>query len=83
MSWDHNVKWCIIVTGTAELDFHFSIIQTLMGYQAFNKGVSKLKQVTGREHHAVQHYIIALNALNILACLVVWPSGFRHQSRMV
>ena len=59
MSWDHDVKWCIIATGAAELDFHFSIIQTLVGYWVFNKGVLKLKQVTGRDHCAVQCYIIA------------------------
>jgi Plavaka transposase len=59
MFWDHDVKWCITMTGAAKLDFHFSIIQTLVGYQAFNEGISKLKQVTGHDHHAVQHYIIA------------------------
>ncbi|KAI6042441.1 hypothetical protein EDC04DRAFT_2600795 [Pisolithus marmoratus] len=59
MFWDHDVKWCITVTGAAELDFHFSLIQTLVGYHAFNKGISKLKQVTGHDHCAVQHYIIA------------------------
>ncbi|KAI6010124.1 hypothetical protein EDC04DRAFT_2581204 [Pisolithus marmoratus] len=59
MFWDHDVKWCIDVTGAAKLDFCFSIIQTLVGYWAFSKGISRLKQVTGHDHHAVQHYIIA------------------------
>ena len=30
--WDHDVKWCIVVLGAAELDFCFSIIQPLVGY---------------------------------------------------
>ncbi|KAI6107691.1 hypothetical protein EDD17DRAFT_1482275 [Pisolithus thermaeus] len=59
MFWDHNVKWCIDVTGAAKLDFCFSIIQTSMGYQVFSNRISRLKQVTGRDHCAVQCYIIA------------------------
>ena len=58
MSWDHNVKWCIAVTGAAELDFRFSLVQTLVGYRAFSDGISKLKQVTGRDHRSVQRYLI-------------------------
>jgi len=58
MFWNHNVKWCISVTGAAELDFRFSLIQTLVGYRAFNEGISKLKQVTSRDHCEIQHYII-------------------------
>jgi len=61
MFWDHDIKWCIAAIGAAKLDFHLSLIQTPMGYRAFNKGVSKLKQVTGCDH-AVQHYIIAAMA---------------------
>jgi len=59
MFWDHDVQWCITVMGAAELDFRFSLIQTLIGYRSFSEGILKLKQVTGRDHHAVQHYIIA------------------------
>ncbi|KAF8838469.1 hypothetical protein BDN67DRAFT_907281, partial [Paxillus ammoniavirescens] len=33
-----------------------------VGYRAFDDGVSKLKQVTGRDHHAVQCYIIGAAA---------------------
>lgn len=58
MFWDHDVKWCILMAGAAELDFWFSIIQTLVGYHGFNKGISKLKQVTGCDHRSVQCYII-------------------------
>lgn len=31
-AWDHDIKWCITVLGAEELDFHFSIIQTAVGY---------------------------------------------------
>ena len=59
MFWDHDIKWCIAVVGAAKLDFHLSLIQTLVGYRTFNEGISKLKQVTSRDHRAVQRYIIA------------------------
>ena len=48
--------------GAAELDFHFSIIQTPVGYWVFDEGISRLKQVTGCDHHAVQRYIIRIVA---------------------
>ena len=57
-SWDHNTKWCITAVGTTKLDFRFSLIQTLVGYRAFDEGISKLKQVTGHDHHAIQRYIV-------------------------
>ena len=65
MFWDHDVKWCIYAVGDTELDFRFSIIQTPVGYCTFDEGVSKLKQVTGRDHRAVQHYIISVVARKI------------------
>ena len=58
MSWDHDVQWCITATGAAELDFHFSLIQTPVGYRVFSDGISKLTQVTGHDHRAVQCYFI-------------------------
>ena len=65
MFWDHDAKWCIEAAGATELDFRFSIIQTLVGYRAFSEGISKLKQVTGRDHRAVQRYIVAAVAGSI------------------
>jgi len=66
MFWNHDVKWCIAVTGAAELDFRFSLIQTLVGYRAFNEGISKLKQVTGCDHCEIQRYIIGAVAGSVL-----------------
>ena len=62
MFWDHDVQWCIHVIGDAKLDFRFSIIQTPVGYRAFDEGISKLKQVTGCDHRTVQCYIIGVIA---------------------
>ncbi|KAI5981814.1 hypothetical protein EDD15DRAFT_2379006 [Pisolithus albus] len=60
--WDHDLQWCSIVLGPAEIDYHFSLIQTPVGYRSFGEGVSKLKQVTGRDHRAMQRYIIGVIA---------------------
>ena len=56
--WDHDMKWCITAVRAAELDFHFSLLQTAVGYRAFADGISTLKQVTGCDHHVVQRYIV-------------------------
>ncbi|KAI6045404.1 hypothetical protein EDC04DRAFT_2559633, partial [Pisolithus marmoratus] len=58
MFWDHNTKWCIDINGSAELNFCFSLLQTPVGYCAFEDGTSQLKQVIGCDHCTVQHYII-------------------------
>ena len=58
----HDLQWCIGAVGSEELDYHFTLIWTLVGYRSFSKGVSKLKQVTGCDHHAIQRYIIGIVA---------------------
>ena len=60
--WDHDFKWCLHSVGSAELDFRFSILPPHTGYRHFKEGISKLKQVTGREHRDIQRYIIPVIA---------------------
>jgi len=58
--WDHDLQWCLVVVGADEIDFRISLIQVAVGYHSFEEGISKLKQVTGRDHRAVQRYIIGV-----------------------
>lgn len=60
--WDHDLQWCIVVLGPDEIDYRFSLVQTAVGYRSFEEGVSKLKQVTGRDHRAAQRYIVGVIA---------------------
>lgn len=59
---DHDLKWCIVALGEAEIDYRFTLVRTLVGYRAFKEGVTKLKQVTGRDHRSMQRYIVAIIA---------------------
>lgn len=58
--WDHDAKWCIRAVGGDEIDFRFSVTPRRVGFRQFKEGISKLKQVTGREHRDVQRYIIPI-----------------------
>ncbi|KAI6001511.1 hypothetical protein EDC04DRAFT_2908687 [Pisolithus marmoratus] len=69
-SWDHDTKWCITATEVAEFDYHFSLLQTLVRNHAFEDGISKLKQDTGCDHCAVQHYIVGIIAGSVLWCFL-------------
>ena len=62
MFWDHDLKWCVHAVGGTEIDFHFSILQPHIGFRHFAKGISNLKQVTGRDHHDVQRYTVGVIA---------------------
>jgi hypothetical protein len=59
MFWDHDVKWCIHAVGDAEIDFRFSILHPHTGFRQFDEGISRLKQVTGREHREIQRYLVS------------------------
>ncbi|KAG0705579.1 hypothetical protein DFH29DRAFT_980830 [Suillus ampliporus] len=60
--YDHDVQWCLVVLGAVEFDSWISILQPVTGYHHFSNGISKLKQVTGRVHRDIQHYIVGLIA---------------------
>jgi hypothetical protein len=62
MFWDHDAKWCIHILGGAEIDFRFSILHPHTGFRQFHEGISKLNQVTGREHRDIQRYIVPVIA---------------------
>lgn len=62
MFWDHDAQWCIRAVGPAEIDFRFSILHPHTGFRQFPEGISKLKQVTGREHRDIQRYLVAIIA---------------------
>ena len=58
--YDHDLKWCIRMLGQQEIDFRFSVLQPHIGFRHFSGGISKLKQVTGREHRNIQRYLVAV-----------------------
>lgn len=62
MFWDHQVKWCLQAASADELDFRFSVLRPLIGVRHFKAGISKAKQVTGREHRDILRYIVAVIA---------------------
>ncbi|KAG2051846.1 hypothetical protein BDR06DRAFT_983361 [Suillus hirtellus] len=59
-----TLKFFTIFTefGEAEIYFHFSVLQPVMGFHHFHSGISKLKQVTGCAQHDIQHPIITTAA---------------------
>jgi hypothetical protein len=62
MFWDHDAKWCIHAVGDAEIDYRFTILHPHTGFRQFNEGISRLKQVTGREHREIQRYLVPVIA---------------------
>lgn len=57
--YDHVVKWVINIITGPELDKRLQTLQRRLGVRHWASGVSKLKQVTGREHRELEKVIIA------------------------
>ena len=60
--WDHDAKWCIQAVGAEEIDFQFSILPHRIRFHQFKEGISKIKQVTGQEHHDIERYMVPVIA---------------------
>jgi hypothetical protein len=71
MFWDHNAKWCVRVLGEAKIDFRFSILHSHTAFRHFGEGISKLKQVTGREQRDMQCYMIPVIAGGVPKCFLI------------
>ncbi|KAG1887061.1 hypothetical protein F4604DRAFT_1675107 [Suillus subluteus] len=48
--YNHDMQWCL------------TVLRPITGYHHFLNGISKLKQVMGRVHRDIQHYIVGLIA---------------------
>jgi hypothetical protein len=57
--WDHPVKWAINIMTGPELDARLKCLQPRVGVRHWAQGVSKLKQVTGREYRELEKVFIA------------------------
>lgn len=55
---DHVLKWCKWVLGDDELDARYRCHHKCIGTRHFT-GVSRVKQMTGREHRDIQRTIVA------------------------
>jgi hypothetical protein len=58
--YDHPLKWIINIMTGPELDFRLSVLQPRIGARHWSKGVSKLKQCTGREHRDLETQLVAV-----------------------
>lgn len=59
---DHVVKWVINIMGGEELDRRMAAIQPRVGVRHWPRGVSKLKQCTGREHRDLEKILVVCAA---------------------
>lgn len=60
MFFDHPLRWIMNIVGAKEFDRRLSILQPRVGIRSWPNGVSKLKQLTGREHRALEKLVIAI-----------------------
>ncbi|KAJ6456806.1 hypothetical protein C8R47DRAFT_1227761 [Mycena vitilis] len=59
---DHVVKWSIAVLGEREIDFRFQVLRGHTNMRHFDHGISKAKQVTGKEHRDMMRYLLLIIA---------------------
>ena len=60
--WDHMVRWALNIMKDDEFDHRLKVLQPRTGTRHWTHGVSKLKQVTGREHRELEKVFIAVIA---------------------
>lgn len=59
---DHDFQWCRRILTDYEIDFRLSIIQPRVGFRHFKEGVTRFKQLGGREHRELERCIVAIIA---------------------
>lgn len=55
---DHPVSWAINIVSGSELDRRMACLQPQVGVRHWPNGVSKLKQLTGREHRNLERILV-------------------------
>ncbi|KAJ7684950.1 hypothetical protein DFH06DRAFT_1463105 [Mycena polygramma] len=60
--YDHDFQWCRNILTDEELDFRLSAIQPRVGFRHFKEGVTKIKQLGGREHRELERCTVAVVA---------------------
>ncbi|KAJ7052417.1 hypothetical protein C8F01DRAFT_1333027 [Mycena amicta] len=60
--YDHDFQWGRRILGDAEIDFRLSLVHPRSGCRHFKEGVTRLKQLGGREHRELQRVFISLIA---------------------
>ncbi|KAJ7205310.1 hypothetical protein GGX14DRAFT_569060 [Mycena pura] len=59
---DHDFQWGRNIVGDEEIDFRLSLLQPRVGHRHFKEGVTRLKQLGGREHRELQRCFISMIA---------------------
>ena len=59
---DHVWKWGLALLGKEEMDKRLSVLQQVVGYRHFGRGVTRFKQHTGREQRDLMRYFVAIIA---------------------
>ncbi len=59
---DHVWKWALVLLGKEEMDKRLSVLQLVVGYRHFGRGVTRFKQHTGREQRDLMRYFVSIVA---------------------